>query len=391
MFAANKARIIINFLIYISSDKRHKLVKIDLCLSPHTFNSVSLSHVLFSEINKTLIMKLILFTVAIMFKCSSFSLSAPTDSLVEASSNRSDEWTPLSHGSPSLAYVTEDDDLGKTGVVIQFRRSIKSDNTEIEARRRSAIDKGFMRFGRSRNMIRFGRSKPDNTLQYDNDVNDDLEHNDNEVNEPFSMRMRKNGNMIKIEPRRAIDKGFMRFGRGNFGSFGRPNPDTLQYDNDVSEAYDYIAPPIRRSPDNKYDEHGKKILRLGRSSSEALSDENYDSPYSIDKSNDREKKAIEGNVLRFGRINPMRFGKKRSAVLPKAVASTSRIYCENNNCVFQEKENRLLENPDNDDKLPIDNYPMINNNKYDNYEQLNSLFGDDSKQQQGYGEYVITK
>lgn len=267
--------------------------------------SVPLSLV-FSEINKTFIMKLILFTVAIMIKCSSFSLSAPTDSLVEAaSSNRSDEWTPLSHGSPSLAYVTEDDDLGKTGVVIQFRRSIKSDNTEIEARRRSAIDKGFMRFGRSRNMVRFGRSNPD-TLQYYNDVNDDLEHNDNEVNEPFSMRMRK-GNM-------------MRFGRGNMMRFGRGYPteeadsssEDVDYNNDAREAYDFIAPPIRRTPDNKYDEHGKKILRLGRSSSEALSDENYDSPYSIDKSNEREKKALEGNVLRFGRSdkgNLLRFGR----------------------------------------------------------------------------------
>jgi len=252
----------------------------------------------FSEINKTLIMKLILFTVAIMIKCSSFSLSAPTDSLVEAaSSNRSDEWTPLSHGSPSLAYVTEDDDLGKTGVVIQFRRSIKSDNTEIEARRRSAIDKGFMRFGRSRNMVRFGRSNPD-TLQYDNDVNDDLEHNDNEVNEPFSMRMRKMRNM-------------MRFGRGYpTEQEADSSSEDVDYNNDASEAYDFIAPPIRRTPDNKYDEHGKKILRLGRS--EALSDENFDSPYSIDKSNEREKKAIEGNVLRFGRSdkgNLLRFGR----------------------------------------------------------------------------------
>ena len=254
-------------------------------------------------------MKLILFLVAIMFKCSRFSLSAPTDSLVEASSNRnrSDEWTPLSHGSPSLAYVSEDDDLGKTGVVIQFRRSIKSDNTEIEARRRSAVDKGFMRFGRSRNMVRFGRSNPD-TLQYDNDVNDnDLERNDNEVNEPFSMRMRK-GNM-------------MRFGRGNMMRFGRgyptetdSSPEDVDYSNDASEVYDFIAPPIRRNPDGKYDEkNGNKILRLGRSSSEALSDENYDLPYSIDKSNDREKKALEGNLLRFGRGNDkgnlLRFGR----------------------------------------------------------------------------------
>ena len=95
-----------------------------------------------------------------------------------------------------------------------------------------------------------------------------------------------------------------------------------------------------------------------------------------------------GNVMRFGRSekkNLMRFGKRSG---PKTVATSSRIYCEDNNCVFQEKENRLLENPDNDDKLPIDN-PMINNNKYDNYEQLNSLFGDSKKQ--GYDEYVITK
>lgn len=382
-----------------------------------------------------------------MLKCSRFSLSAPTDSLAEPNNdnrNKSDDWNGLSRGSPGIAYVSEDDDLGKTGVVFQFRRSIKSDNTEIEARRRSAIDKGFMRFGRSRNMVRFGRSNPD-TIQYEADVNDnnDLERNDNEVNEPFSMRMRK-GNM-------------MRFGRGNMMRFGRGYADTdfshadLDYDNnDASEIYDFIAPPVRRNPENKYDEHGKKILRLGRSSSESYSDENYDIPqqYSLDKSNEREKKPIEGNVLRFGRSdkgnllrfgrgenmmrfgrgnmmrfgrgnmmrfgrgNMMRFGKRDKGIYsedrdfmrtaksggnvmrfgkrsPKAIATSSKIYCEDNNCFIQEKENRLLENTENDDKQTSEN--TNNNNNNINYDQLNSLFGDDDTKSQGYGEYIITK
>lgn len=358
-----------------------------------------------------------------MFQCSRFSLSAPTDSLGESSSlskNRSEDWSP--HDSAArVAYVSEDDDLGKTGVVIQFHRSIKSDNPEIEARRRSAIDKGFMRFGRSRNMVRFGRSNPD-TLQYtaDNDGNDnDLERNDNEINEPFPMRMRK-GNM-------------MRFGRG-YKAPQQENDDDY-YNNDASEIYDFVATPVRRNPDNKYDEHGKKILRLGRSSSESYSDENLDIPQQSsqkDRTNEREKKPIDGNVLRFGRAekagnllrfgrgnmmrfgrgNMMRFGKRNQLSIndnnddfmrsiraggnvmrfgrseknlmrfgkrtPKILSS--KFYCGDDNCLIQEKENRLLDNTDNDGN------PSMNN-----YEQLNSLFGDDGAKQQGYGEYIIAK
>jgi hypothetical protein len=87
-----------------------------------------------------------------------------------------------------------------------------------------------------------------------------------------------------------------------------------------------------------------------------------------------------GNVMRFGRSNPMRFGKRSS---PQEIASSSRIYCEDGKCLIQQKENRLI---DDNDKA------TFNNGEYSK-DQLNSLFGDDAKQQQqqGYGEYVLTK
>jgi hypothetical protein len=232
--------------------------------------------------------KLVLFVMVVMFKCSRLS-SAPT----EMGSNRNNsedfalaELSTGAHGSPNVAYVAEDDDFGKAGVVFQFRRSIKSDNTEIEARRRSAIDKGFMRFGRSKNVLRFGRSNPDAT-QYDNEANY-VERDDNELNEPYSMRARK-------------ANGMLRFGRNNAmrSSFrGEGSDDTDYNNNDASEVFDLMDSPVRRSSNNNnYDEHGKKILRLGRSSSESYSDEN--NPDNYEK--EREKKASDKNILRFGR------------------------------------------------------------------------------------------
>lgn len=366
-----------------------------------------------------------------MFKCSRLS-SAPADSSTETNQNSDNDYVSnqpsyLAAHSPSLNYVSDVDDLGTTGVVFQFRRSIKSDNTEIEARRRSALDKGFMRFGRAGdNRLRFGRS-PVGPEQDDDDS--------------VMSRMRKNDkNMMRFG--RARGDGFMRFGR-DFTDDSEPN----DY-NDASEVDEYMERPVLRSPDNRYDEHGNRILRLGRSSSESGSNENIEVPVDVlpssEKGDERtsNKKSTDRNMLRFGRGNMMRFGRgnvmrfgKRANMLrfgrgnvdqsprnfvkapnsfmenrqtrgnsndrnllrlgragnlirfgrneknlmrfgkrsgPQAISSNTRVYCENDDCVLQENENQVTEN------------------ESPKSDRLQELFGIDASKQ-GYGEYINEK
>ena len=136
--------------------------------------------------------------IIVILKCNRLS-SAPTDFQaqlhVSNRNNNSDDqsFTP----SDAASYVTntnDDDNAGKSSSLFEFRRSIRSDNNEIEARRRSAVDKGFMRFGRGGNMLRFGRSMPS---EYDNVEN---EEDDTQINEPYSMKMRR-GNMMRFGKR----------------------------------------------------------------------------------------------------------------------------------------------------------------------------------------------
>jgi FMRFamide related peptide family len=335
-------------------------------------------------------MKLILFLIVVTFK---HSRTAPTDS--NSNKNNSDDWKTAGQSSSNVAYVSDTDELGNPGVILQFHRSIKNDNTDIEARQRSALDRsgrGFMRFGRTPNTVRFGRSSPD-VAHYENDNNDA----ERDSNEPFSMKMRRSN--------------MMRFGRGNMMRFGRGfnNPDNFfndDYENDASEVYDLIDPPVGRSADGKYDEHGKKILRLGRSSSETVSDESVDIDRHMSKKATNDKNLMRfgrgnlmrfgrGNMMRFGRGNMMRFGRSEKNIVrfgkrsggPKTLTTSAKIYCEDDNCLIQEKENQLLNNDDNN------NYNYNNINNVDDElkkDQLNSLFGDESKQQ-GFGEYVLAK
>lgn len=369
-----------------------------------------------------------------MFKCSRLS-SAPADSSTETNQNSDNDYVsnqPSYVGArpSSLNYVSDIDELGATGVVFQFRRNIKSDNTEIEARRRSALDKGFMRFGRAGgNMIRFGRSPAG---PEDNDENED---------DSVMSRMRKNDkNMLRFG--RARGDGFMRFGR-DFTD----DSEIADY-NDASEVDDFVEKPVIRSPNNRYDEHGNRILRLGRSSSESESNENFEVPIEVlpssEKSDERmsNKKSTDRNMLRFGRSNMMRFGRgnvmrfgKRANMLrfgrsganqpqrnyihtpnsfmenrqtrgnsndrnllrlgrggnlirfgrneknlmrfgkrsgPQTISSNTRVYCEDNDCVVQENSNQLIENK----SLKSD--------------RLKELFGIEAPKQ-GYGEYLNEK
>lgn len=136
--------------------------------------------------------------IIVVLKCNRLS-SAPTDFETQLHvSNRNNNSDDQSLPSDAASYVTntndDDDDAGKSSSLFEFRRSIRSDNTEIEARRRSAVDKGFMRFGRGGNMLRFGRSMPS---EYDNVEN---EEDDTQINEPYSMKMRR-GNMMRFGKR----------------------------------------------------------------------------------------------------------------------------------------------------------------------------------------------
>ena len=306
----------------------------------------------------------------------------------------------------SLGYVSDLNDLGTTGVVFQFRRSIKSDNTEIEARRRSALDKGFMRFGRAGgNMLRFGRSS----------VDSEPEGPKSEI----PLRLRKN------------DKNLLRFGRAGFMRFGRNNVEESnsedEYDEDENEINDFVDRPILRSSEQK-----GNMLRFGRSSSESLNNEYPTEPVSSSEKSEEKngnKKSTDrnmlrfgraGNIIRFGRGNMLRFGKRDNMLrfgrdpsgfdafldnrqtragkernllrlgragnlirfgrndknvmrfgkrVPQGISSSTRIYCEENDCVVQEKENQITEN-DSDKK-----------------DHLQELFG----KPQGYGEYLIQK
>jgi hypothetical protein len=385
----------------------------------------------FAVKTKKLIMKLVLFAAIVMFKCSRLS-SAPADSSTETGLKNNSE-NDFSLNQPGyvvaqhpngLSYVSNDEDLGTTGVLFQFRRSIKSDNTEIEARRRSALDKGFMRFGRGgKNMMRFGRSPPI----------------DEAGDDSAPMRKRKND--------------IVRFGRaGNMMRFGRSfsgDYDGEDY-NDAAEMDDYAnGHQWKNTPENNLT--GSKIIRYGRSS-ESESDETIDDVQSSpersekrngydSKKNDKHSNIVRfgraGNMMRFGRGNVMRFGKRGNMLRfgragnvppkkiykapmsffenrvirgnnernllrlgragnlirfgrneknlmrfgkrggPQAISSSTRVLCEDDECLVQEHNNQLTENGENDVVKTSD--------------QLHELFGNDAASKQGYGEYVYEK
>ncbi|XP_058829739.1 FMRFamide-related peptides isoform X2 [Topomyia yanbarensis] len=202
-------------------------------------------------------MKMYLFLAILVYKCSNYFSCAEYD-LVDG--NPSDN-------EPSITFGYDPDDGGdysdKTkALVYEFRRSIKSDNTEIEARRRSAIDKNFMRFGRAdptlqraslpnkrANLMRFGRADrgflrfgrlpneiPYSLVNYDldsqeikdnpNDVSEDTLPSKRTPNSSEEMEINESGEQSKPKQvmyyRRDFPKNLMRFGkRGDEGKFTR--------------------------------------------------------------------------------------------------------------------------------------------------------------------------
>uniref|UniRef100_A0A1Q3FP43 Putative fmrfamide neuropeptide n=2 Tax=Culex tarsalis TaxID=7177 RepID=A0A1Q3FP43_CULTA len=229
------------------------------------------------------------------------------------------------------------------GLVFEFRRSIKSDNTEIEARRRSALDKNFMRFGRGdpelqrvaraskqSNLMRFGR--PDRGFlrfgRIPADVPYSLVHQEGDHEQlskevageevPYAKRtsvsaeetdISDSGEQIKpkqyVYYRRNSPQNLMRFGK-------RTDPYKLRYKN---------------APHN--------LLRFGRA---------------------------KGNLLRFGRSDPrfmrlvkmdnnfMRFG--RSGKGTKSVNGTDSVVL-NSHQIKQLSNDRIAANPNEDYEIQV--------------------------------------
>lgn len=249
--------------------------------------------------------QVVLAALLVMLKFSQLS-SAPTDNkeiLEGFADNKDFKENSLvnieNDRSPNVAYVASDNDFGTAGVIFEFRRSIKSDNTEIEARRRSALDKGFMRFGRggNGNVMRFGRSPK----------SDDYDIIPLKTTKNDKMRFGRSGN----NP--------MRFGRSFNG---------LDYDVEESEENDDDKALIERPETrgvHKNDEVGRNVLRLGRLDV----DNEDDGVLDLDDARSLEKRANlmrfgRSNMMRFGRSNPMRFGKRNPMRFGRQDPSLSR-------------------------------------------------------------------
>lgn len=142
-------------------------------------------------------------------------------------------------------------------------RSIKDNSEDIEARRRSALDKNFMRFGRGGSDLFLQKHVLDP---------DDVDYSDNEFNRP-QRTLNKNGN-------------FIRFGRGKGSDF-------IRFGRDPS----YFREIRGRD---------KNVIRFGRSVPLKRNKRNAN-----DVLFNEEEKRRTNNMLRFGRNNGnfMRFGR----------------------------------------------------------------------------------
>ncbi|CAO1415655.1 unnamed protein product [Diamesa serratosioi] len=405
-------------------------------------------------------MQWILLMSVILYQWSS-SVSEPMEAdkepVDQMNNNNGDDWKTQKSSTLAMVasrnvpgYVTDDEDLANNGVVFQFRRSIKSDNTEIEARRRSALDKNFMRFGRAdKNMLRFGKADK-NMLRFGRAPGDTSSF----------MRLGRSG---------TVDPDYTRFQRAQraagFMRFGR-DPDASSDYNDAREIDDLVNRPSIRSPDNnRYDE--SNIIRFGRSSESAGSD-SYETPVQTltvpnlpgskktpaddknimrfgtqdqnivrlgrsgidpdmirlqradknimrfgrndknmmrfgrsDKNIMRFGRANDKNIMRFGRSghirfgrsdkNIMRFGRNDKNVLrfgKRDSQPLTNIYCVDDNCYnMEEKEQMMMNLPENQQLTAKE---LIDKPQNPEYEQLQELFGSDDTMK-GDDEYIIQK
>lgn len=278
-------------------------------------------------------MKLCLFLVIFIYECSNYYSCVEYD-LGDSSQVENDSSYPFVY-----KQETDGEGIAHNGLVFEFRRSIKSDNTEIEARRRSALDKNFMRFGRSdptlprtsrANLMRFGR--PDRgflrfgripngvplSLVSANDPSNKFSRDDTEsASEETSFTKRtpnsaeeteisESGEQIKpkqlLQYRREAAKNLMRFGkRGNNDEFLRMNRANLM-------RFGRAGSNPSKGNMLRFGRAGGNLMRFGRS---------------------------KGNLMRFGRSDPrflrlvkmdnnfMRFGRSDKSMRPTNSNKTS--------------------------------------------------------------------
>ncbi|XP_065077683.1 FMRFamide-related peptides [Ochlerotatus camptorhynchus] len=252
-------------------------------------------------------MKMYLFLAILIYKCSNH-LSCAEYELAETSQAENDPSVSLDYNPGN-----EGDYSNNNGVVFEFRRSIKSDNTEIEARRRSALDKNFMRFGRTdpttlqrvaraskqANLMRFGRAGqgfmrfgriptdvPYSLVHYE-DLNDHLDNEnagDSSEESTYSKRtpnsdeiteVSDSGEQIKpkqfVYYRRDSPKNLMRFGkRADANKF-------LRLDRANLMRFGRAGANLQRGNLLRFGRASGNLMRFGRS---------------------------KGNLMRFGRSDP---------------------------------------------------------------------------------------
>ncbi|XP_062550951.1 FMRFamide-related peptides [Armigeres subalbatus] len=247
-------------------------------------------------------MKMYLFLAILIYKCSNHFSCAEYE-VVEASKTDTDPIASLDFNPES-----ENDYTNNNGMVFEFRRSIKSDDTEIEARRRSALDKNFMRFGRTdpttlqrvareskrANLMRFGRAGQGFMRfgRIPGDVPYSLVHYDDTNGKNYNSDDEQSSEEIAYSKR-------------------TPNSDEIT---EVSESGEQIKPKqlvyYRRDSPKNLMRFGKradpnKFLRLDRANLMRFG---------------RSGAAVNlqrGNLLRFGRANGnlMRFGRSNSNLM----------------------------------------------------------------------------
>ncbi|XP_055610359.1 FMRFamide neuropeptides [Uranotaenia lowii] len=255
-------------------------------------------------------MKMYLLLAILIYKCSIHSSCAEYDLASDGSQPEAD-FSAIGY---DLDSGTGDYPNGN-GVVFEFRRSVKSDNTEIEARRRSALDKNFMRFGRAdgaalqrvsrsnkrNNLMRFGRA--DRGFMRFGRMPSDV---------PYSLVHYNDldGKLAKEDGQEAVGSEEVIFSKRNPNSSEEPA---------VSESGEQIKPKQvvyyrRDSP--------KNLMRFGKRNDDD-DDDDVGRFFRMQRANLMRfgrsgNNPPRGNLLRFGRAsngNLMRFGRSKGNLM----------------------------------------------------------------------------
>ncbi|EDS25724.1 conserved hypothetical protein [Culex quinquefasciatus] len=305
-------------------------------------------------------MKMYFFLVILLYKGSSHLSCAEFELAADGNQQETEPATVFDY-SPEGS--EGDYGNGNNGLVFEFRRSIKSDNTEIEARRRSALDKNFMRFGRANpklqrvaraskqsNLMRFGR--PDRGFmrfgRVPGDVPYSLVHQEDDHDQ-----LSKEGESKEV-------------GGDEEVPFSKRTPISAE-ETEISESGEQIKPKqyvyYRRDAPKNLMRFGKradpyKFLRMDRANLMRFGRAGGNAP----RGNLLRFGRSKGNLMRFGRSDPrfmrlvkmdnnfMRFG--RSDKVTKSLNGTDTVRL-NSQQIKQLSNNRIAANPDEDYEIQV--------------------------------------